>query len=69
MSNSLLQWKRKLIIITHTSKSNEDPTRPEDSKKLRFSHYLTIAQNDGKVVSLTHRPFLPPGNTPGTHLC
>jgi len=22
-----------------------------------------------KVVSLTHRPFLPPGNTPGTHFC
>jgi len=22
----------------------------------------------GKVVSLTHRPHLPPGNIPGTHL-
>ena len=21
------------------------------------------------VVSLTHRPSLPPGNTPGTHFC
>jgi len=26
-----------------------------------------MAQNGGKVVSLTHRPFLPPGNTPDTH--
>jgi len=23
----------------------------------------------GKVVSLTHRPSLPPGNAPGTHFC
>jgi hypothetical protein len=26
-------------------------------------------QDGGKVVSLTHRPPLPPGNTPGTHFC
>jgi len=26
-------------------------------------------QDGGKVVSLKHRPPLPPGNTPGTHLC
>jgi len=25
---------------------------------------MTTAQDDGKVVSLTHRPPLPPGNTP-----
>ena len=31
--------------------------------------FLTTAQDDGKVVSLTHRPRLPPGNTPGTHFC
>jgi hypothetical protein len=30
---------------------------------------LTAAQNGGKVVTLTHRPHLPPGNTPGTHFC
>jgi len=44
-------------------------TGPEGSKKLRFPDFVTTAQNDGKVVSLTHRPPLPPGNTPGTHLC
>jgi hypothetical protein len=27
------------------------------------------AHKDGKVVSPTHRPPLPPGNIPGTHLC
>jgi len=28
---------------------------------------MTTAQDGGKVVSLTHRPTLAPGNTPGTH--
>ena len=40
---------------------------PEDSRKLRFPDFATTAQDGGKVVSLTHRPSLPPGNTPGTH--
>ena len=42
---------------------------PEGSRKLRFRDFTTTAQDDGKVVSLTHRPHLPPGNTPGTHFC
>jgi len=42
---------------------------PEGSRKLRFPDFMTTAQDGGKVVSLTHRPPLPPGNTPGTHLC
>jgi hypothetical protein len=42
---------------------------PEGSRKLRFPDYMTMAQDGGKVVSLTNRPFLPPGNTPGTHFC
>jgi hypothetical protein len=40
---------------------------PEGSRKLRFPDFLTTAQDGGKVVSLTHRPHLPPGNIPGTH--
>jgi len=36
---------------------------------LRFPDFMTTAQDGGKVVSLTHRPPLPPGNTPGTHFC
>ena len=39
---------------------------PEGSRKLRFPDFMTKAQDGGKVVSLTHRPPLPPGNTPGT---
>ena len=42
---------------------------PEGSRKLRFPDYMTTAQDGGKVVSLTHRPPLPPGNAPGTHFC
>jgi len=42
---------------------------PEGSRKLMFTDFLTTAQDGGKFVSPTHRPTLPPGNTPGTHLC
>ena len=42
---------------------------PECSKKLRFPDFMTTAQDVNKVVSLTHRPPLPPGNAPGTYFC
>jgi hypothetical protein len=42
---------------------------PEGSRNLRFPDFMTTAQDGGKVVSLTHRPPLPSGNTPGTHFC
>jgi hypothetical protein len=41
----------------------------EGSRKLRFPDFVTTAQEGGKVVNLTHRPPLPPGNPPGTHFC
>jgi len=41
--------------------------KAEGSRKLRFPDFMTTAQDGGNVVSLTHRPPLPPGNTPGTH--
>jgi hypothetical protein len=41
----------------------------EGSRKLRFPDFMITAQDGGKVVSLTHRPPLPSGNTPGTHFC
>ena len=45
-----------------------DPGRsgPEVSRKLRFPDFMITAQDSGKVVSLTYRPPLPPGNAPGT---
>jgi len=45
------------------------PRCPEGSRKLRFPDYVATPQDGGKVVSLMHRPPLPPGNTPGTHFC
>jgi hypothetical protein len=42
---------------------------PEGSRKLRFPEYMIKAQDGGKVVGLTHRPPLPPGNALGTHFC
>jgi hypothetical protein len=42
---------------------------PEGSRKLRFPDFMTTAKDGGKVVSLTHRPPLPPGDTPGTYFC
>jgi hypothetical protein len=41
----------------------------ESSTKLRFPDFTITAQDGGKIVSLTHRPPLSPGNTPGTHFC
>jgi len=42
---------------------------PEGSRKLRIPDFMTTAQDGGKVVSLMHRPPLPPGNAPGIHFC
>jgi len=42
---------------------------PEVSRNLRFPDFMTTTQDGGKVVSITHRPLLPPGNTPSTHFC
>jgi len=41
---------------------------PEGSRKFRFQDFMTT-EDGGKVVSLTHRLPLPPGNAPGTHFC
>ena len=42
---------------------------PEGSRNIRYPDFMTTAQDGGKVISLTHRSPLPPGNTPGTHFC
>ena len=44
-------------------------TGPGGTRKLRFPDFVTTAQDADRVVSLTHRPPLPQGSTPGTHLC
>jgi len=42
---------------------------PEGSRNSRFPDFMTTAQEGGKVVSLTHRPHLPPRKPPGTRFC
>ena len=60
-----------MLFFLRKGKSEAVPLQawsgPEDSKKLRFPDFTTTAQDGRKVVSLTHRPPLPPGNAPGTH--
>ena len=64
---------KKEILFTSKGKGKAVPLQawdvPEGSRKLRFPDFMTTAQDGGKVVSLTHRPPLPPGNAPGTHFC
>ena len=61
-SLNLIEGKGKSVPL-------QDRSGPKGSRNLRFPDFVTTAQESGKVVSLTHRPPLPPGNTPGTHFC
>jgi len=71
--HKFLQKIKFILKVTKVKKgkaaSLEAWSGPEGSRKLRFPDFMTTAQDDGKVVSLTHRTPLPPGNTPGTHYC
>jgi len=64
---------QEVILFTGVGKGKAVPLQawsgPEGSRKLRFPDFMTTAQDGGKVVSLTHRPPLPPGNVSGTHFC
>jgi len=50
-------------------KVNQSHYRPEVPRRFQEVKVLslTMAQDGGNVVSLTHRPPLPPVNIPGTH--
>jgi hypothetical protein len=75
---SYFRWKMKYKhFVTHClDPVNNGKAVPlqawsgtEGSRKLRFPDFMTTAQVDGEVVSLTHRLPLPQTNTPGTHFC
>jgi len=55
------------IVVKGKAVSLQAWTGPEGSRKLRFPDFMTTAQDGGKIVSLKHRPSLPPGNAPSTH--
>jgi hypothetical protein len=50
--------------LTEMSKGKAVPLQawsgPEGSRKLRLTDYVTMAQNGGKIVSLTYRPLFIP---------
>ena len=71
ISSSVVPCSFVLFCLGKTGKSVplQAWTGPEGSRKLRFPDFVTTAQHGGKVVSLTHRPPLPPGNALGTHFC
>jgi len=56
--------KDKAETVITRSKGKSVPLQawsgPEGSRKLRLPEYVTTAQDGGKVVSLKHRPPLPP---------
>jgi hypothetical protein len=67
---------RSLLYATRLDVKDKDKavplqawSGPEGSRNLRLPGYTTTAQDGGKLVSLTHRPPLPPRNAPGTHFC
>ena len=72
-SNYYLRVNITSSILVHIGKCKAVPLQawsgPEGPRKLRFPDFTTTAKDGGKVVSLTHRLPLPPGNTPGTHFC
>ena len=71
MPNTRLRAERNNTNSVNTIKDKSVPLQawsgPEGSRKSRFPDFMTTAQDGGKVVNLTHRPSLPPGNAPGTH--
>ena len=58
-----------VIAIVRKSVPLQAWSGPVGSRKLRFLDLMPMAQGGGKVVSHTHLPHLPPGNSPGTHFC
>jgi len=59
------------IRVKPTVKVKQSRYRPGVAQKVPGNEGSTFHDNGngGEVVSLTHRPPLPPGNTPGTHFC
>jgi len=58
-----IKGKRKFFMVKGKAVPLQARRGPEGSRKLRLPDFVTTAQDGGKVVSLMHRPLLPPGNT------
>ena len=60
--NSVVVW-----TMWNSKKVKQSRYRPGVAQ--RVPDFMTTAKDGGNIVSLTHRPPLSPGNTPGTHFC
>jgi hypothetical protein len=69
LSSSNLSVTRQRCIVKGKAVPLQAWSCPEGSRKLRLPDFLTMAQDGGTFVSLTHRPPLPPRNNTGTHFC
>jgi len=56
LRNAVIYIKVKVKVISPFTV----PRCPERSRKLRFPDYVAMAQDGGKVVSLTRRPLFAP---------
>jgi len=60
---------KKDIQLIISVKVKQSHYRPDVPRGFQEVSQITMAQDGGKVVSLTHRPLLPAGNTASTHFC
>jgi len=60
-----------ITVLTYCCVKQSSPItgldRPRGFQEVKVPRFRD--KDDGKVVILTHRPPLPPGNIPGTHFC
>ena len=59
-SPTLMEKSGDFSVPTSNISRITGPRYPEGSRNLRFPDYVTMAQDVGKVVSLTHRPLFTP---------
>jgi len=57
------------MYLNRVNQSHYRPEVPRGFQEVKVPDYVTMGRDGVKVVSLTHRLLLPPGNTPGTHFC
>jgi len=64
-------YYQSYLCLTFNSKSLplQAWSGPEGSMKLRFTDYMTTAQDGGRLSTLRTGRLYPPENTPGTHFC
>jgi len=70
--NIVLIFRNPLFYGNVKGKVKQRHYRPGQAQRVQGGwvfQIMTVAHEGGKVVSLTHRPPLPPGNNPGNHFC